>query len=364
MEAGRKINCAVLLAASALGLFTAGCGMPGAPQPPSLNLPQPVKDLRAVRTGNEVSLVWSMPRRNTDQMLLKETLVVRICRAETNSTTCVPAGQVSLLPTATGVFTEQLPAQLTVGLPRALSYWIEVENARGKSAGPPNVVHIVAGQAPAPVASLKAEVRKSGVVLRWTPIAGDRTPVRLVRRLLTPQPGTQKQSDPLAPAPEPATQDLLITAHAAEGRALDHTTRFNETYEYRAQRVARVTVDGETVELSGALSEPVRVDVRNLFPPEPPQGLAAVAAAPGSGPAIDLNWQPNTEADLAGYIVYRREGDAAWQRVSSDKLLTAPAFHDATALPGHSYRYAVSAVDQDGHESPRSGETEEAVPAE
>ncbi len=49
-----------------------GCGTPGAPQPPSLNLPAPVEDLSAIRTGDQVALTWTMPRRNTDKTLLKQ----------------------------------------------------------------------------------------------------------------------------------------------------------------------------------------------------------------------------------------------------------------------------------------------------
>lgn len=363
MEAGQMTRCALLLAASTLGGLAAGCGMPGAPLPPTLNLPQPVKDLHAVRTGNEVTLRWTMPRRNTDQMLLKDSLRVRVCRAAEKSSACTPVGEVTFAPNVAGSLTEQLPAPLAAGTPRTLGYFVEVENMHGKSAGASNLAHVVAGEAPPPVTGLRTEVRKAGVVLHWTPLAGDLTPVRLERVVLSAKPAV-KSSDPLAAPAEPTTQNLLITTRLAEGRALDRSVRFGEVYEYRAQRVARVTVDGQTLELTSSISRPVTIKTRDVFPPDAPQGLAAVATAPGSGPAIDLNWQPNTEADLAGYVVYRAEGEGAWQRVSPAKPLPEPAFHDATVQPGHHYRYAVSAVDQTGHESPRSVETEESVPAE
>jgi hypothetical protein len=149
---------------------------------------------------------------------------------------------------------------------------------------------------------------------------------------------------------------------------LDNSIRFGQVYEYRAQRVARVTVEGKTQELAGELSAPVRVEAQDIFPPAVPVGLAAVAATSENGAgnapqvAIDLSWQPVTDFDLAGYVVYRREGDAAWQRISPAAPLVPPAFHDSQVQPGHSYVYAVSAISQGGYESARSAETEEPVP--
>jgi fibronectin type 3 domain-containing protein len=123
-------------------------------------------------------------------------------------------------------------------------------------------------------------------------------------------------------------------------------------------------VEGKTLELAGELSAPVRVEARDIFPPAVPTGLAAVATTGenGAGNAIDLSWQPVTDADLAGYFVYRREGDGGWQRISPAAPLVPPAFHDAQVQPGHSYRYAVSSINQGGNESARSAETEESVP--
>jgi len=353
---------AALLAALASGLQVAGCGMPGAPLPPSLNLPQPVADLRAVRTGDEVSLAWTMPRRNTDKMLLKEAVRVKVCRSEGKAGQCAQAGELKLMPGAPGTFSEALPAAEESGRPRSLSYFLEVENAQGRTAGPSNLAAVVAGQAPPPVTGLKATVGKSGVTLRWTGIPGESSAVRLERRLLTP-PVAAPKDGLLKPAVEPAVQRFLVADRAAEGRALDKTIRFGATYEFRAQRVARVTLGGEMLELVGGLSEPVRVEARDVFPPDAPTGLAAVATTPDNGAAIDLNWQPNTEADLAGYVVYRCEGEGAWQRISPQKPLAAPAYHDASVQAGHSYRYAVTAVDEGNHESPRSAEAEETVPA-
>jgi fibronectin type 3 domain-containing protein len=108
----------------------------------------------------------------------------------------------------------------------------------------------------------------------------------------------------------------------------------------------------------------VRVEATDIFPPAVPTNLAAVATAGenGAGPAIDVSWQPVADPGLAGYAVYRREGDGAWQRISSAVPLVPPAFRDAQVQPGHTYRYAVSAVAQNGHESARSAEAEESVP--
>ncbi len=138
-----------------------------------------------------------------------------------------------------------------------------------------------------------------------------------------------------------------------------------------------VSVNGETLELASPLSAPLRVEALNLFPPGVPKGLVAVATAGenGAAPSIDLSWLPDTEVDLAGYIVYRREPgvpndrssslgwDAgAWQRISPAEPVVGPAFHDANVQPGHTYSYAVSAIDREGHESARSAEAQETVP--
>jgi hypothetical protein len=168
--------------------------------------------------------------------------------------------------------------------------------------------------------------------------------------------------------PEPVVRNLFVDPDAS-GRALDSDIRFGESYEYRAQRVARVTESGQTLELAGPLSAPIRVDALDIFPPAVPQGLAAVATAGENGnpPAIDLSWQPDTGPGLAGYVVYRRETSAGessdWQRISPAQPLIGPGFHDSNVQAGHSYMYAVSAAGQNGHESARSAEAGDTVPA-
>jgi hypothetical protein len=228
---------------------------------------------------------------------------------------------------------------------------------------------VLAGEAPAPVIGLSAEVRKQGVALRWTP-AGESSPtaVRLHRKLLTP-PAAKPHEGLLTPQPEPLEQNLLVDSCASDERngscrALDTNIRFGQSYEYRAQRVARVTLEGKTLELAGEFSAPIRVEAKDIFPPETPTNLAAVATTGenGAAPAIDLSWQPVTDADLAGYAVYRRVGEATWQRISPPDPLAPPAFHDTQVQPGYTYRYAVSAISQGGHESARSAETVETVP--
>lgn len=370
MRTGQRV--AAIAGAVAWVILLAGCGTPGAPLPPSLNLPDRVTDLAAARNGNRVTLTWTMPRRNTDKLLLKGIVAVRVCRregADAEIALCDSAGTLELAPGLKGSFDEVLPSSLSSGAPRALSYFVELTNHKGRSAGLSNAALVLAGEAPAPVAGLAAQVRKDGVALRWTSDQGSTaqgsTAIRLERTLLTAPP-PRPHTGPLQATPEPAEQNLLV--ESAAGAALDKNITLGNTYEYRAQRVLRQSVDGKTLDLNGELSPPVRVEALDVFPPAIPTGLVAVAtaadAATASDASIDLSWQPNTEADLAGYEVFRRDEQTPWQQISGDQPVPGPAFHDAHVLPGHTYRYAVSAMDHGGHTSARSQEAQETVPSQ
>src|ERR1700732_2823085 len=120
--------CIVVAAAFAL----TGCGTPGAPQPPSLRLPEPVNDLTAQRTGNSVDLRWTMPKKTTDHLQLASQIrgpvPVHICRRESAAGPCQPAGETASAPGAEAEFHEALPASLTAGKPRQLLYFVELRN--------------------------------------------------------------------------------------------------------------------------------------------------------------------------------------------------------------------------------------------
>jgi fibronectin type 3 domain-containing protein len=120
-------------------------------------------------------------------------------------------------------------------------------------------------------------------------------------------------------------------------------------------------LQGHPVEVAGEPGKTITIDARDVFPPATPAGLQTVADAEAH--VIDLSWQPDTEPDLAGYMVYRREAGSGAPpvRISSPAQL-APSFRDTSTLPGHAYEYSVSAVDRDGNESPRSAEVEETLP--
>jgi hypothetical protein len=361
------------------GLLLTGCGTPSAPQSPSLKLPEPVSDLSAIRGGSGVTLHWTMPRKNTDHLLIKGAIPVAVCRRE-GAAGCQLAGAVTFAPGAEGEFHETLPVGLQNGQPRQLTYFVELKSPKDRSAGLSNPAVVLAGAAPAAVLGLAGQVRADGVALRWNatdaPKTTATTAVRLHRKLLTPpatkekKPGSGADNATMSAAAEPVLRDLLVEAPAAGvlSGALDSSARFGEVYEYTAQRVERVTVDDKTLELAGDISAQIRVDVVDTFPPAVPSGLAAVVVAEEK--SIDLSWQPDTDEDLAGYIVYRvtvgeaENGNGAvdWIRISGAQPVVGPAYRDTTVAPGHSYRYTVSAIDLTGHESRRSSEADDAVP--
>lgn len=330
--------------------------MVAAPQPPSLKLPEPVTDLQAQRTGNLVALHWTMPRRTTDKVLLVGDQKAQVCR-QLQTGQCVKVGTALFAPESTATFTDSLPAELTSGSPRLLTYKVDLLNRSGRSAGPSNPAITVAGAVPLPISGLRAQAQPEGILLSWTRQDTQQktvTTIRIHRTLIeksNPKSTTHKSTLP--------AKQVLEFSGSDKGRVLDSDAALDHTYAYTVQRVAKLTLQGTSVELDGDLSQTVTIDARDVFPPATPRGLQAVADPEGH--AIDLSWQPNIESDLTGYTVYRHEAGAPPVRISPPAQ-AAPSFRDTTPQPGHTYAYSVSAVDRDRNESPRSAEVEETLP--
>jgi hypothetical protein len=345
--------------------FLVACGMVAPPQPPSLYLPQPATDLTATRTGNEVHLHWTMPKRTTDRVFLKGDQDAHICRSIPVSP-CEPAGDAKYAPETQADFNDHLPAALTTGQPQLITYTVELRNHRGRTAGPSNAAWSASGPAPAPTAAFAADIHSEGVLLHWQPAQDKSTLIRIERTLVTKSGAAPKQSSTLlrkgAEAPAQQTLEVPYEPLRDPAHAYDKDAAFDQEYRYTAQRIETLSLGGHTIEIASDPTPVVTLNTRDIFPPAMPTGLVAVSSPDEH--AIDLSWSPDTENDLAGYIVYRREAgsSAAPTRISPAQPITGPAFRDTTAVPGKNYAYSVSAIDQEKNESRRCPETEESLP--
>ena len=349
-----KINLALtFLSLAVLG----ACGSPGEPLPPSLELARPVSDLRALRKGNTVILTWTAPTSTTDRHNIRHPGPTQICRASRTLQQC--GEPIAKLPPASNHH-QDVPRTYTDALrsfsldPDAkLVYAIEVLNSYGKSSGPSNQVQVPAAPTlPAP-SDLKAQLSGDGVHLSWAPATDvPQSPgVLFIYRLYRRETGTNAQG---------VAGEVPLQADSAPN-FVDNSIEWGKAYEYRMRIVTLIQQSqGKTQQVEGDESQAVTVIAQDVFPPAAPSGLQAVSSGPGQKRFIDLVWAPDSDADLAGYYVYRSE-DGGEARKVNPAPVKSPAFRDNDVMPGHEYRYAVSAVDLRGNESPRSEQAEEKV---
>jgi hypothetical protein len=349
-----------------------GCGVPGIPKPPSLDLPRPVTDLRAVRKGDNVHLDWTVPTETTDRLAVRHLGPIRICRSmDAAMGECAnPVGEVPALQlpgtgpqtksaktsaTMRANYTDHLPRTLLVENSGArISYAVSVLNNKGRSAGISNVVTVPAVPALPPPSDFRAQVTAEGVILSWTriPLASETPGLRHFYRVYRrPENGNTDTVVGEVPLDESSATELV-----------DHSFEWEQTYLYRATVVTVIHEEGKTeTQFEGDDTPAVRVFAHDVFPPAVPTGLQAVFSGVGQQPFIDLIWAPDTDADLAGYNVFRHEAGGEPVKINAT-VVKMPAFRDMNVAPGRTYFYSVSAVDVRGNESARSQEASEAVP--
>ena len=355
-----------LLATMGACLLLASCAQTGPPLPPSLELPKPPTDLRASRKGNHVTLTWIEPARTTDRQTVRSLGPTRICRglqAEMkecgNPVAQVPPPPQPAQPSQTTqpqprVFTDALPATIQEQNPTGdVTYAVEVLNRDGRSAGISNRVTVPAAPTLPPPSDFHAELTANGVEFIWTSAATPSTlpGVQYHYRIYRRDEATGKD----------AVAAEVPIGEAGPMHAQDTGFEWEKTYRYRITPVTIVNRPGGEAQVEGDDSPQVRIVAHDVFPPAVPSGLQAVYSGEGQKPFVDLIWAPVTDADLAGYNVYRREGEAAPIKLNSD-LIKAPSYRDGAVMPGKTYFYSVSAVDLRGNESARSDEASETVP--
>jgi len=338
-----------------------GCASPGPPRAPSLNLPQPVRDLSAMREGDQVTLRFTLPQRTTDSLPIRErVLKASLCRgAEAQPCVPVPTLQnvgVSLPANATPAersitWHDQLPTTVATGDPRLLLYRVELSNLEGKTAGWSEPAYTAAGVPPSAVEGLHAEETRAGILLAWQPSGNSAQDQVLLRREMVSPPANAKREE---------TEPVWFDSHAASAdQTIDSTASEDTPYRYVAARQRMVAFGDHKVALRSALSGTVEITWHNAFPPPAPVGLSAAPFAEAGQFAIDLVWQPVEEPRLKGYVVTRQAVDANGAAVGPRETLTPqpvelPAFHDTTARQGVRYRYTVQAVSAKSVESASS----------
>jgi hypothetical protein len=355
------------LGLTVIGLV-AGCGTPGVPLPPSLELARPVTDLHAARKGDKVHLSWSVPSVTTEHKNIRHAGPTEVCRGVgTKLQECgtpvskvlfqkpVAAKDTAQKPQVN--YTDQLPPNLQSAYPTSnVVYAVSVLNSYGKTAGLSNQVQVPAAPTLPPPSDFQAQIMAEGVRLSWKPVAPPQEipGLRYMYRVYRRESGANVDS---VAGELPGTNESSPTL-------LDRGFEWEKTYDYRVTIVTLITQSsGIEQQVEGDDTASLRVFAHDVFPPATPSALQAVFSGPGQKPFIDLVWAPDAEPDLAGYNVYRHEQDSSVVKLNSE-LVKSPAFRDSEILAGHRYFYEVSAVDVRGNESQHSGEASEVVPSQ
>ena len=343
----RRILQLLVLASAAGSLF--GCGVQGIPHPPRLEVPEKITDLSVAQIGQSLEIHFTFPQQTADGQRITNPLEIEILRA-----LAPPSAGLSKLPEPE-IWTRLIRSEwLPYAQGNNVSYSAhlterEFHDWRGQTLAvavrtltrgyrhraiesePSNFVDVPIFDVSEPVGNMKCVVTEKAVEVQFSP------PTRtLSGELIHDLAGYQIYRSATG-----KVGSYEMVGETASSPFRDGKFEFGKEYYYQVR-----VVFGKPGHLAMSDASPaLKITPRDVFPPGPPQGLQSIYSAG----AVELVWTANTEADLAGYNVYRMDGETA-QRVNKE-LLRTPIFRDTSAAPGKTLTYYVTAVDLSGNES-------------
>lgn len=404
-----------LAALACAAACSAACGKKGPPLPPLVRIPVAPADFTAERRGDEVSIQFTVPAANTDhtrpaniervdvyamtappsvpdEVLLKRGTVVGsvAVKAPRDPNQAVDAdepdeeaepleGEGLQQGVVAHVADRLTPAALApAGVDVASKKSGPRDSDEGPLVGPPltlasriyagvgvttrgrkgavsrrAVVPLVPPPPSPPVPAIKYD--EQTIHLAWDAAAVGDADVLPAHPLGMPPPAFAYHVYELAPnaggdgAPPVAVR---LTKAPVDGRQYDDARM--DWGKKRCYAVSTVEVLGN-MSIESEPSAPACVTLADTFPPAAPHGLRAV----GTEGAISLIWDPNSEADLAGYLVLRGPSPESLAPITPAPIADT-TFRD-TVPSGIRFFYAVAAVDKAGNRSAPSAAVEESA---
>jgi hypothetical protein len=321
--------------ALALAMLLAGCGVPGEPLPPLLEIPAPIQDLAAAQEGTHLHLHWSPPVLTTEGTRARELDRLEIYGAflAPASSPAEFASHARLLATFPLASANQ-PASvydvtLNSGNLRQKAFFaLKAFNHKGKDAGFSNIASVEILDLPQAPSDLQAKVTEKAIELSWK--------VSTLSPFGGPAPAGSYRVYRADASGDP--QEIGTTENLAYQ---DSSFEFGHKYRYSVRAFVQ---QGDSTAVT-PLSDSVEISAIDKFPPSAPRNLRAIAV-PG---AVELAWSPNGESDLDGYNVYRKSGEL-FTRLNAE-LLRIPTFRDSGVAAGERVVYVVKAADKSGNES-------------
>jgi hypothetical protein len=267
-----------------------------------------------------------------------------------------PAG-VPPLPAPTAAFPAPTLVQTTI----VRLYTLRGVAVSGRPGQPsPRLIVPIVPPPPPPTAA-KASFTDQAVVVEWTPPAATAGPApapalafNVYRAPTAAETGARPDpaAKPGAPAPAAGTkpEGPLNPSPLADPKLELPGVEFGAERCFSVRSVEVV----QAVAIESDATPATCVIPRDIFPPAAPAGLSLLLL----DGAIELVWDANTEADIAGYTILRGEAPGDTLRPLTPAPVREATFRDSTVRPGAHYIYAVVAVDRAGNASPPSARVE------
>jgi hypothetical protein len=258
---------------------------------------------------------------------------------------------VKQVPTAPAL-AEVVETPGTVNLPPpVMRYYVVIgttrRNKKGAFAGPVGVP--ISSELPAAPQSAKVTYSQDALTLTWMPApgaphrfnvyGGERSASGTTDATAVTAPGSKEGASGATGAAVRVGMDPVLPLNPAVLIEPTFTDKveFGTTKCYVVRTVAMVGA----IALESEPSVPACATPRDIFPPAAPKQLASVSDDKG----VNLIWEANSEPDLAGYIVLRGEDAGDTMAPLTPEPVRETSYRDSTVQAGHSYVYAVVAVD-------------------
>jgi len=361
-------------------LLASACGKKGDPLPPLSSRPSRVTDLSVAQKDVAAEVSFSFPSQRVDGAPLRDLDRIEIYRIENPPSEMTAAGAVTgarsdrapisgerrraeaarrrersileaahplatigadAFPSATRggriVFRDPLDTVLGTSSPPTLGYAVVTARRNGERSEISNIPTLAPIVPPAAPTGVLAQPGEKRICVTWHPVEStvSGSPVDVAgyfvyRRTLA----------------EEEFGKPLNAQTVAEPEYADGSAAYGSPYVYTVTAVPR---DHPAVEGPPAIQ--FGVDYRDVYPPPAVPHLDALPEEH----VVRLSWTPVEADDLAGYVVFRAEGEGNPAKLA-DLPATATTYEDRQISPDRAYRYAVRAVDRAGNLGPASPE--------